>query len=1041
MHVWARKGLWAVVAVAVALTAAPGCTDTTSSSQDTGTEPVDTATGTDATTGDASDASSTDAATGDAAGGDSGGKDLADADDAKADLSDGTDLDQTAPDGSDGSGTTDATNPDAASPDALDGSSSDAGDAGAPIEKGIYPATCAADTDCKNPCVVGGTCKDSKCTFTPKAGACLVDLGDGKIECIGEGDTSAQKPCLVCAKTGKSAQLSSSSWTAPLDKAGEGVVIAEVYKAGVTWNYSPKRSTSGGASLYFGDPAKATYNVNKQVGATATLPPAKVPTSAELTPEVVFWLWLETEQSAGDDLLSVAVLEGTTTTKLWNSDAIGGSTHGSWQRISVPLKGLAGKTVQVILSFETKDGTLNAFEGAYVDDVAISSGCCASESDCNDGNLCTADACKAEAGKLPQCSHTAKADCCASSADCDDGKPCTLDLCPSAGGACTHSDKPGCCMSVGDCDDKDACTEDACPAPGGLCTHANQCCKSDGECSTADPCKKGSCIGGQCSFADTCCTLNDDCDDFNPCTIDACDKGKCVYSGATVPGCCAPVLLNAKFDSDEGWAKTSSVPSLGWGWADVGAAAKSAPGVWKMGSPTGATLSVLNNPLWVVSTATPVLSVLSGKETSVTFWSTIPTGTSTSVTLRVFAKIDGTDVNFLSLAGFQLTGGWKQFTIDLTPLGGKSFALEFELTASSTFGSLTGAGIYLDDVAISSTCKAKACANSTACNGSPWPYACLTGVCSDGQCTYANSCCTANADCNDNNLCTSDACGTNKKCTFAAIKGCCMGPGDCNDGNSCTQDVCPQPGAQCVNPAIASCCLSSAACDDKNTCTTDKCVQNKCINENLCCTNDAGCSDGETKCTTVKCVNSKCVHTPTNAAGCCAPEVWVNDFDQGDLKDIQITNSLGTGKGWQINPSPPGSLSKSAPGVLWYGDPAKGTFDMGATNGKALTPKILLPSATPSKVTMSILMDTESGGKGSYDDLVVSLLVGGQKVGIWDKGSGISTNKWYEVDFDLSKYMGQEIQIEFSFNTLDSVGNGGKGVFVDDLKVLTNCGG
>ncbi len=169
--------------------------------------------------------------------------------------------------------------------------------------------------------------------------------------------------------------------------------------------------------------------------------------------------------------------------------------------------------------------------------------------------------------------------------------------------------------------------------------------------------------------------------------------------------------------------------------------------------------------------------------------------------------------------------------------------------------------------------------------------------------------------------------------------------------------------------------------------------------------------------------------------------MWVNDFDQGDLKDIQITNSLGTGKGWQINSSPPGGLSKSQPGVLWYGDPSKGSFDMGATNGKAVTPKILLPSATPSKVTMSILMDTESGGKGSYDDLVVTLLVGGQMVGIWDKGSGISTNKWYEVDFDLSKYMGQEIQIEFSFNTLDSVGNSGKGVFVDDLKVLTNCGG
>lgn len=1039
MQLWARKGLWAIVAAAAAFSALPACTDTPTTEQDTATTPVDAATGTDATASDAADGSSTDA-TGDSSGSDTGKSDLADSDDAQPDLSDGTDLDQTAPDGSDGAAT-DAGSTDIASDTAKDTADPDAADTTSPIEKGTYTATCTSDADCKNPCVVGGTCKDSKCTFTPKFGACLVDLGDGKVECIGEGDTSAQKPCLVCAKAGKSAQLSSNSWTAPLDKAGEGVVIAEVFKTGVTWNYSPKRSTSGGASLYFGDPAKATYNVNKQVGATATLPPAKVPTSAELTPAVVFWLWLDTEQSAGDDLFSVAVLEGTTTTKVWNSDAIGGSTHGSWQRISAPLKGFAGKTVQIVLSFETKDGTLNAFEGAYVDDVAISSGCCASESDCNDGNICTTDACQAVAGKLPQCSHTAKADCCASSADCDDGKPCTLDLCPNAGAACSHSDKPDCCMSVGDCDDKDSCTEDACPAPGSVCTHANQCCKSDSECTTADPCKKGSCVAGQCSFADTCCTLNEDCDDFNPCTIDACDKGKCVYTGATVPGCCAPILVNSKFDSDEGWASKSSVTSLGWVWANIGTAAKSGPGVWKMGSPTGATLNVANNPQWTVTTSTPVISVLSGKETSFNFWSTIPSGTSTSVTMRVFAKVDGTDINFLSLQGYQLTGGWKQFAVDLTPLGGKSFAVEFEVKTSSTFGNLTGAGVYLDDVSITSTCKAKACTNSTTCNGSPWPYSCLTGVCSDGQCTYANSCCASSADCNDNNLCTADACGSNKKCTFSAIKGCCMGPGDCNDGNACTQDVCPQPGAQCQNLPVASCCLSSASCDDKNTCTIDKCVQNKCVNENSCCTNDAGCSDGETKCTTDKCVNSKCVHTPTNAPGCCAPEVWVNDFDQGDLKDIQINNSLGTGKGWQINSSPPGGLSKTAPGVLWYGDPSKGSFDMGATNGTATTPKILLPSATPSKVIMSILMDTESGGKGSYDDLVVSLIVNGQKVGIWDKGSGISVNKWYEIDFDLSKYMGQEIQIEFNFNTKDSVGNGGKGVYVDDLKVLTNCGG
>jgi hypothetical protein len=1049
MQVWARKSLWAMLAAVGAIAALHGCTDST-----TAAEP-DTAVGV--------DSAGPDGATTDAAGGDSQGSDAATGDTAGADALDadsaGTDAagqDGTATDGSDadaedtGKGDADAALVDADAEgdtqiaDTASDAKEDAGpDTTTPFEKGIYPATCTADADCKNACTAGGSCKEGKCTFVPKAGACLVDTGDGKVECIGEGDTSEQKPCLVCAKAAKGVQLSSNSWVAPLDKAGEGVVIAEVFKTGISWNYSTKRSISGGSALYFGDPTKSTYNNNKQVGALATLPPAKVPAAEGLTPSVVFWLWLDTEQSPGDDLLSVSVIDGTTPIKLWNSDAIGGSTHGNWQRIAVPLKDLAGKTVQVVLGFETKDGTLNAFEGAYVDDLAISTGCCASEADCNDGNPCTADGCAAQAGKLPQCSHSAKADCCASSADCDDDKPCTLDLCSAPGGTCSHSDLPGCCMSVGDCDDKDSCTEDACPAPGGACTHANQCCKSDSECASADPCKKGSCIGGQCSFADTCCTLDGDCDDLNPCTIDACDKGKCTYASATVPGCCAPVLVNAKFDSDEGWASKSTNAALGWVWADAASASKNSPnGVLKMGSPTGAPLSVANNSQWVVTGSSPMVSVLSGKETLFTFSAFVPSGTSTSTVMRVFATIDGVDVNFLTVYGYSLTGSWKSYSFDLTPLGGKSFPIQFEVKPSSTVGSLTGTGIYLDDIAITSTCKAKACTSSANCQGSPWPYSCLAGTCTDGQCTYSNSCCQTSADCNDGNLCTTDTCGTSKKCSFAAIKSCCMGNGDCNDANACTQDVCPAPGGTCQNPAIGGCCLSSAACDDKNSCTSDVCSQNKCINTNTCCTSDAGCNDNDSKCTTDKCVGGKCIFSPTGAAGCCKPDVWVNDFDQGDLKDITINNSQGPGKGWHISSSPPGNTTKTPPGVLWYGDPATSSFSFGgvANNGKATTPKILLPSATPSSLSMWLFMDTEGGT--TYDKLTISLIVDGAKSAIFTKAvSSFSTNSWYEVKADLSLHSGKEIQVEFDFNTTDSAVNDGKGVFIDDLKILTKCGG
>jgi hypothetical protein len=155
---------------------------------------------------------------------------------------------------------------------------------------------------------------------------------------------------------------------------------------------------------------------------------------------------------------------------------------------------------------------------------------------------------------------------------------------------------------------------------------------------------------------------------------------------------------------------------------------------------------------------------------------------------------------------------------------------------------------------------------------------------------------------------------------------------------------------------------------------------------------------------------------------------------------MTIANGSGPGKGWQINASPPGGLAKTPPSVLWYGDPAKGNYDFGANSGKATTAKIQLPAATPSSLSLWLYMDTESGT--GYDKLEISVLVNGQKTVVFNKNQGgFAIGSWYALKADLAKFQGQEIAIEFEFNTGDSIANSGKGVFIDDLKVLTNCGG
>jgi len=64
--------------------------------------------------------------------------------------------------------------------------------------------------------------------------------------------------------------------------------------------------------------------------------------------------------------------------------------------------------------------------------------------------------------------------------------------------------------------------------------------------------------------------------------------------------------------------------------------------------------------------------------------------------------------------------------------------------------------------------------------------------------------CATDADCNDGNACTVDACASGQ-CTHVDV--------DCNDGNACTDDICS--GGACSHPSID--------CNDGDVCTIDGC--------------------------------------------------------------------------------------------------------------------------------------------------------------------------------------------------------------------------
>ena len=132
-------------------------------------------------------------------------------------------------------------------------------------------------------------------------------------------------------------------------------------------------------------------------------------------------------------------------------------------------------------------------DGCTVDDICTLGACGGKPRNCNDGIICTDDSCADGA-----CVATPNTQA------CDDGNICTKqDQC--TGGACKGT--------LIDCEDSNPCTNDGCQQ--GTCVHVNNsaACEDSSLCTTGDSCTDGACKPG---------TLIT-CDDGNPCTVDSCE--------------------------------------------------------------------------------------------------------------------------------------------------------------------------------------------------------------------------------------------------------------------------------------------------------------------------------------------------------------------------------------------------------------------------------------------------------------------------------------------------------------------------------------
>ena len=177
----------------------------------------------------------------------------------------------------------------------------------------------------------------------------------------------------------------------------------------------------------------------------------------------------------------------------------------SWQ---VLVPGVRGRPCA--LTIDSTTGVLYA--GAFANELPevggvqkLASVACGANSDCDDGNDCTADTCdagtcKATAAVGAPCTSGCSTGTCSSGAcnmltdGCNDGNACTDDVC-GVSDICSHNPLPGCvpCSTAAECDDGDGCTTDQCSA--GACSHAPV------VCDDSDSCTEDSCEADQCVFA------------------------------------------------------------------------------------------------------------------------------------------------------------------------------------------------------------------------------------------------------------------------------------------------------------------------------------------------------------------------------------------------------------------------------------------------------------------------------------------------------------------------------------------------------------
>lgn len=137
------------------------------------------------------------------------------------------------------------------------------------------------------------------------------------------------------------------------------------------WQVDNGRSVSPSYSLHYGRGLGGDYHTGRHRNAgTATSPTVTLPSDGTIELEFDVWREVETYPSGTWDEFAVTIVSNGSSSTVY-SRASDGGTNGVFEHVVIDLSAWAGASIEIVLSFDTKDRNFNRFEGVWVDNITV----------------------------------------------------------------------------------------------------------------------------------------------------------------------------------------------------------------------------------------------------------------------------------------------------------------------------------------------------------------------------------------------------------------------------------------------------------------------------------------------------------------------------------------------------------------------------------------------------------------------------------------------------------------------------------------------